>query len=346
MNDPRVSVIIPTYNCAKYIAQSIDSVLAQTRPVTEILIIDDGSTDDTAAAVRAYSDPRIRYLGLPHRGTAAARSTGIDRACGDYLAFLDADDLWRPRMLERHLQVMEHDSTVVCSFTNFIRFMDETGERLPEQFEYYPELATLAARECGCADALIVEGDAFAQLIRFQEIPAFMQCILFRRAAIADMRLNESLRRCQDLEFVARAFMRGNVAFSREVLTEVRRHDSNITKDISLMALDKLWALLPLQAAVDTPARHAALNDRLVKAWIDAATALIRAGRRWEGLRHHAKAFTVPGSARRKLRGTARVGYELAASFGGATRALRRDATGSSAPADAPWPSPRRRLSG
>ncbi len=81
------------------------------------------------------------------------------------------------------------------------------------------------------------------------------------------------------------------------------------------MALDKLWALLPLQHAVDTPARRAALNDRLVKGWIDAATALIQARRRRDGLKHYAKALAQPGPGMRKLKGTARVGYELVASI-------------------------------
>jgi len=306
-----VSVIIPTYNIAKYISKSIDSVIAQTLQASEILIVDDGSTDETRAVVLARNDPRIRYIQAPHGGCAAARNRGIELASGDYLAFLDADDLWRPTMLEKQVAVMQHNRDLICCFTNFVRFVADTGETLPEQFEFYPELAALPFVASGCDDAFIVEGDAFVQFIGFEEIPAFMQCILFRRAMIAGMRLNESLQRCQDLEFVARVFMCGKVAFNREVLTDVRRHDTNTTKDISLMALDKLWALLPLQLAVDTPDRRAALNDRLVKAWIDAATVLIRAGCVSDGLKHYTKAFTQPGSVLRKLKGAARIGYEL-----------------------------------
>jgi glycosyltransferase involved in cell wall biosynthesis len=318
VKNPSVSVIIPTYNSAKYLAKSIDSVLAQTRRATEIVIVDDGSTDETRAVISAHGDPTIRYIAAPHQGTAAARNRGIESASGDYLAFLDADDLWRPTMLETQVAVMERDRDLICSFTNFVRFVDGTGEVYPEQFEYYPELARLPVTNTGCADALTVEGDAFVHFIGFQEIPAYMQCMLFRRSMIAGMRLNESLRRCQDLEFVARVFLRGKVAFTRKVLAEVRRHESNATRDISLMALDKLWALLPLQSAVDTPSRRAALNDRLVKARFDAAASLLRKGRRLEGLGHYAKAFSHPGSGLRKLKGTARVGYELALSLGAA----------------------------
>jgi glycosyltransferase involved in cell wall biosynthesis len=317
VNAASVSVIIPTYNSAKYIAKSIASVFAQTRQPAEVLIVDDGSTDDTSAIIAKYSDSRIRYIEAPHRGPAAARNRGIDMAHGDYLAFLDADDLWRPTMLERQVSVMESDAGLICSFTNFVRFTEDTGETLPEQFGFYPELAAVAVASSGFDGAFIVQGDAFAQFIRFEEIPAYMQCTLFRRALVAEMRLNECLRRCEDLEFVSRVFMRGKVAFVREVLTDVRRHGTNVTKDISLMALDKLRALLALQTAVQAPSQRAALDDRIVKARIDAATTLIRTGNRLDGIRHFAKAFALSGSGRRKLRGTARIAYELATSLYG-----------------------------
>jgi hypothetical protein len=131
--------------------------------------------------------------------------------------------------------------------------------------------------------------------------------------------------------------MRGNVAFNREVLADIRRHDNNITKDISLMSLDKLWALLPLQGAVDSPVRRAALNDRLVKAWIDAATALIRTGRRLDALKHYAKALSQPGSTLRKLKGAARIGYEIVTRHAAKGAAATLGATGSRAPTGTAW---------
>ena len=132
----------------------------------------------------------------------------------------------------------------------------------------------------------------------------------------------------------------------RAVLTDVRRHDSNITRDISLMALDKLWALLPLEEVVDAPNRRAALNDRLVKAWIDAAVALIRAGRRSDGLKHYAAGLSRPGCALRKLKGTARIGYELVTSLGAGRPRVMHAAIESPIPADAAWQTRMRRRFG
>ena len=95
---PKVSVIIPTYNGAQYIKQAVDSVLAQTYDDYEIIVVDDGSTDDTAELLRPYGD-RITYLYQENRKLPAARNTGIRTARGQYLAFLDSDNLFLPHKL-------------------------------------------------------------------------------------------------------------------------------------------------------------------------------------------------------------------------------------------------------
>src|SRR5215510_10206142 len=92
---PRVSAIIPTYNYARYVAAAVESVLAQNFKDLEIVVIDDGSTDDTIDALRPFGE-RIRYIPQEHGGLAAARNAGIRSSRGQYLAFLDSDDLWLP----------------------------------------------------------------------------------------------------------------------------------------------------------------------------------------------------------------------------------------------------------
>lgn len=106
---PLVSVITPAYNVAKYIGETVDSVLRQTCGDFEYLVIDDGSTDDTVAVVRAHAgqDPRVRLVAGEHQGVVRVRNTGLREARGKYIAFLDGDDRWRPRFLERHVALIE-----------------------------------------------------------------------------------------------------------------------------------------------------------------------------------------------------------------------------------------------
>lgn len=94
-----ISVIIPAFNSAALVTQAVDSALAQTLPPNQIIVVDDGSTDDTRARLASYSD-RIQYFHQPNRGVASARNTGLAHASGDLIAFLDADDVWHPRKLE------------------------------------------------------------------------------------------------------------------------------------------------------------------------------------------------------------------------------------------------------
>lgn len=107
-----VSIITPTYNCGKYIAETIESVLAQTYKNWEILIVDDCSKDNTKEIVDRYQkeDPRIHYYCLPkNSGAAEARNEALRRAQGRWIAFLDSDDLWTPKKLEHQIKFMENN---------------------------------------------------------------------------------------------------------------------------------------------------------------------------------------------------------------------------------------------
>ncbi len=102
-----VSIITPTYNCGRFIAETIESVLAQTYPSWEMLIVDDCSTDNTKEVVGQYNDPQIHYHCLEHNsGAAVARNTALKMAKGRWVAFLDSDDLWKPEKLEHQLAFM------------------------------------------------------------------------------------------------------------------------------------------------------------------------------------------------------------------------------------------------
>lgn len=111
---PLVSVIIPTYNRWPMIAEAVQSVLAQTFEAFELIVVDDGSTDNTARRLSS-SDSRLRIFSQPHAGVAAARNAGVAISLGKYIAFLDSDDLWSPAKLEIQADFMERNSGVhIC----------------------------------------------------------------------------------------------------------------------------------------------------------------------------------------------------------------------------------------
>src|SRR3569833_81721 len=111
----KVSVVIPAWNAQACLSRAIRSVLAQTLPPFEILVVDDGSTDATPSLVRQFGSP-VRLIHQGHAGAAAARNTGIAAASGEYIAFLDADDEWLPRKLQRQMS-LHRDHELVLSFS-------------------------------------------------------------------------------------------------------------------------------------------------------------------------------------------------------------------------------------
>jgi len=100
---PTVSVVMPIYNVERFVASSIESVLAQTFTDFELILVDDGSTDSSPDICRQYRDPRIRIVSQANRGLPGARNTGIRNATGEFVAIIDSDDLWRPEKLARHV---------------------------------------------------------------------------------------------------------------------------------------------------------------------------------------------------------------------------------------------------
>jgi glycosyltransferase involved in cell wall biosynthesis len=115
MTASRISVIVPVYNGAAYLAQAIDSILQQTWPSVELIVVDDGSIDGTASVAQSYGD-RLIYHYQQNQGQGQARNAGIALASGDLIAFLDADDVWLPEKLSRQMRVFAQDSTADMVF--------------------------------------------------------------------------------------------------------------------------------------------------------------------------------------------------------------------------------------
>jgi glycosyltransferase involved in cell wall biosynthesis len=115
-DNPAISVIMPNFNGARLISRSIDSVLLQTFHDLELIVVDDGSDDESVAVVKGAQDQRIRLLQQNHEGVCAARNRGIDCARGKYIAFLDSDDTWAPTCLERLHEAILHASDAAIAY--------------------------------------------------------------------------------------------------------------------------------------------------------------------------------------------------------------------------------------
>lgn len=136
MTRPSISVVIPAFNCASYISRSLNSVLEQCVSELEIIVVNDGSTDDTAAVLAGYAD-RIRVVDQENQGVAAARNRGLELATGDWIAFLDADDVWHQHKLSLQLRVAQRFSDAVLVFTGF-RMVDARDRCLvPDAIKSY-----------------------------------------------------------------------------------------------------------------------------------------------------------------------------------------------------------------
>ena len=128
---PQVSIITPCYNASRFISQTIDSVLTQTFTDWEMIIVDDGSKDDSSDIVEKYvkKDSRIRLIQQPNGGSANARNHGIREATGRYIALLDADDLWLPQFLEKQIEFMK-EKNAICVYSSYKRIDENSNEIL------------------------------------------------------------------------------------------------------------------------------------------------------------------------------------------------------------------------
>jgi glycosyltransferase involved in cell wall biosynthesis len=235
MTSPLVSVVIPTYNYGRYICETVDSALGQTYSPVEIVVVDDGSTDDTRERLTVYGD-RVRYIHQQNRGLSAARNTGIHAAHGEFIALLDSDDLWLPDKVQRQVTVAVHQPDIGLVATE--RFaIDETGQRL----DYVVESCS---REGFCE---LTARDLL-------EFPAFSpSSVLARRDCLLTVGgFNEELKGAEDMEMWVRIATRFRVVRLNATLTGHRFHSKSMSyqaADVILrnhqQAIDHLFSQVP-----------------------------------------------------------------------------------------------------
>lgn len=141
---PIASIVVPAYNASVTLVDTLDSLLAQSFEDFELIVVDDGSTDDTVEIVKSYSDARIRLVCQKNRGLAGAHNTGIHEARGEYIGFCDADDLWLPEKLERHVEHLNSNPNVGISFAGS-QLIDGDGK--PIGINQSPKLSAITAAD-------------------------------------------------------------------------------------------------------------------------------------------------------------------------------------------------------
>lgn len=135
---PKVSIVIPAYNSLKFLPETMESVFKQTFKDFEVLVVNDGSSDDTEHWVSQIADPRVKLITQENQGLSGARNTGIAHASGEYIAFLDADDLWEPTKLEKQVLCLEENSEIGLVYT-WVALIDENGNFTGRVFKNYAE---------------------------------------------------------------------------------------------------------------------------------------------------------------------------------------------------------------
>jgi glycosyltransferase involved in cell wall biosynthesis len=173
MPSPRVSILIPAYNRANYLPETIDSVLKQSFRELDVIVVDDGSTDKTSQVVRAIADPRVQYIYQENRGVSGALNTAWRAARGEYIAFLGSDDVMLPTQIETLLKIIERDTFLGLVYAR-AQAIDPQGNPLPQILGSSPkfagrELASLLYGDCVCGIACIVRRNVLERVGGYDE---------------------------------------------------------------------------------------------------------------------------------------------------------------------------------
>lgn len=212
--NPLISCIVPTYNSERYLKEALESIFAQTYRSVEIVVADDGSTDDTRFIVASYCD-RIRFVKQTTSGPAATRNLGLSAARGEFMAFLDADDLWHPEKLSRQMAHFQNDPELDLCLTHAKLFWTEMLREEEAQFHNHP---------------------------RTQSIPGYSTTTLLAKRSAFDRVgfFNTQYWFSDATDWLSRAIEQGLIIeMLPEVLMHHRMHESNLTRRLSEKSRDE-----------------------------------------------------------------------------------------------------------
>lgn len=217
---PRVSVIIPTFNRAKHITHAIDSVISQSYRDLEIIVIDDGSTDNTRDVLDRYKT-KIKYLYQKKSGVSTARNYGIRQAQGEWIAFLDSDDEWMPEYLSLQMDRVEQNPKVCAHITNSIQLMDNDHE-----INTFRKLRCNFINKFGNKMFLEIERPLFTVIKH--HITSLQSTIIKRKVFIEAGLFNENLTIAEDFDAIARMSLHGPMEICKKPLVYIIRRRESI----------------------------------------------------------------------------------------------------------------------
>jgi glycosyltransferase involved in cell wall biosynthesis len=216
-------VVIPTYNAARYIGMAVESVLDQSFRDVEVIVVDDGSTDDTGAAMSKYGPP-VRYLCQENSGVAAARNRGIEESSGRYVAFLDADDTWLPGKLGRQVAAMAQDKRCRASYTARVVCTEDLE---PITVQRSVRRATLLIEGLLLAGNTIGISTVMCERSLFSVVGGF----------------DRQLSQCADWDMCVRLATVTEFLYVDEPLVTYRQHTLNMSRDARLLERDSVRVL-------------------------------------------------------------------------------------------------------
>ena len=270
---PLVSVIIPAFNAEHFLADAIDSVLAQDYPHLDIIVIDDGSTDSTSGIVSGYGE-RVRLISQTNRGCAAARNAGVRAAHGHYVAFLDADDVWWPHKIRLQIDALTA-SGYRMAYSRFIVWTPDARGTFPP-----PELMFSMTDNPGLSNCALVTGNVYSHLL--------LDCIVWTSTVLLERSLletagpfDESLVMGEDYDLWLRLSQETVMLGIERPTALYRQHGQSITRSVHAVnyeylvirrALDRWGEGAPhADAASDaapTPMLSSMMRNRLARSML------------------------------------------------------------------------------
>ena len=229
-SDMRVSVVIPAYNAARFLPETVESVRQQTTPVHEIIVVDDGSTDETAQVVQSLGG-NIVYIRQANAGVSAARNRGIGESTEEIIAFLDADDVWLPQKVENQVQVFLSHPEVALVAADRME-IDAQGGLLLDSLFKKQGLHELFAELGGGPIPQVL-----SRLVQVNFIPT--SSAMVRKSALGQVGVfDTAIRYGEDLELWARIAAQYGIACLPQVLIRYRQHGNNATQATEKLLLD------------------------------------------------------------------------------------------------------------